>query len=513
MKMKQSARIWPLLMATAAFGGALLLPTDTEAVEQSRNTVPAMDSTVRTDLERRVDEIANRVANAKSYFENDQLPIHIRSTFDPVAQSLVMAIDERFGPMSGLSEMEQLQSDITYAIWPLLENIEGFWGLDWRYGGKDMYFWFPGDRRAPETPREPMRGGGSKTDSVLINAGHGYYFHHGYKDWRFQRAPANGIVEDEITGGLAMPVYGMLSIDGTTVKLAREATSFGDHIPSGKPLYLMAARYLLEIALPDRPDIWHSLPDNTTDLRDYMEDIRSRPLYANSLGVSAMLSLHTNAADDVGAHGTTVIVQPGRPESAALGAMALCYIAEQLHAKDEYADFTVARTPLLADKGENRLANMPSIIVELGFHTNASDAAALQDPVFMGAAATGLAKGYRLYREGKKCEEFALEVPVSASGPVGDVAKMPVQWVGNPVFPISVSANDKECASTSRCGGDFEVVPEEDDSHRVDLAYRCTSDDAKRSPFAVVVSAHDRDGIKVKPQEISVSCEDVPERH
>ncbi|HVI54996.1 MAG TPA: hypothetical protein VM621_08090 [Luteibacter sp.] len=123
-----------------------------KADDRSVVTVSSMSIDSRHDIERRVDEIANHIANAKPYFEDDRLPIHIKSRFDPVAQSLVMSIDERFGPVSGLVEMEELQSDVTYALWPMLEKIQGFWGLDWRYGGKDMYFWFPGDRRAPEKP-------------------------------------------------------------------------------------------------------------------------------------------------------------------------------------------------------------------------------------------------------------------------------------------------------------------------------------------------------------------------
>lgn len=133
------------------------LPQVAGAEDRGKTTVAAMSISDRHDIERRVDEIANRIANSKSYFEDDKLPIHIKSSFDPVAQSLMMAIDERFGPVSGFPEMEDLQSDITYAVWPMLENIEGFWGLDWRYGGKDLYFWFPGDRRPPEVDTRKRR--------------------------------------------------------------------------------------------------------------------------------------------------------------------------------------------------------------------------------------------------------------------------------------------------------------------------------------------------------------------
>lgn len=493
------------LLVALASASPMVIPDQAWAYERTRTAVACSFVAASADLEQRVDDIANRIANAKPYFEDDHDPIHIRSRFDPVACSLEMAIDERFGPVSGLGEMEQMQSDITYAIWSLVEEIDGFQGLDWRYGGKDMYFWFPGDRRAPETKRQMSRGQ-TNGGSVLLNAGHGYYFHHGYGDWRLQREPANGVTEDEITGQMVMPLYGMLAVTGTGVTLARQATSPGDHVGSGKPLYLMAARYLLEMALPDRTDIWHSLPESTAPLREYYEDIRSRPLYANALGVDAMLSLHTNAAADPRAHGTTVIVQPGRPESAALGTLALCSIAEQVHAREEYKDFAVARVPLQLDKGENRLAAMPSIIVELAFHTNESDALALKDPIFVASSMKGLAKGYRLYREGKKCEDFEIDVPATATGLAGDVARIAVKLSGNPVFPVTASAREKNCLPGATCLDDIEVLPEDDGSREVVLGYRCPSEGPAISVFPVVVEAHDIDGIKVKSKEVIVSC-------
>lgn len=480
------------------------------ADDRSLAAVSAMSVDSRRDIERSVDEAANRIANATSYFAGDKLPIHIKSSFDPVSQSLVMSMDERFGPVSGLMEMENLQSDITNAIWPLLEDIHGFWGLDWRYGGKDMYFWFPGDRRPPEQRLLQKANGEASVGSVFINEGHGYYYHHGYRDWRFQREPANGIVEDEITRDLATPLAGWMIVSGVNTSFI-EGSIFEDHIPSGKPLNLMAARYLLERNHPGKLAIWHSLPEDTSDLREYNEDIRSRPLYANSLGVDAMISVHTNASKSASAHGTTVIVQPGRPESAELASMALCYMREHIHSKEEYVNFSVAHAPLLADKGENRLAAMPSIIVEFAFHTNSIDAAALKDPVFLASATRGLTKGFRLYRAGEKCEEFSLEVPHAVQGRVGDVAKIPVRWLGYPVFPITVEARQEVCERGSSCFVDSEFLHEDNDEGRVDLGYRCMEEDVEKSPFLVTVSAKDIEMIKTKDAKVMVSCSAPPE--
>lgn len=489
---RAKASLWMLAALSLVVGTGL--PGAVKADDRSQVSVSSMGIDVRRDVERRVDEVANRIANSKSFFEEDHLPIHIKSKFDPVGQSLLMEVDERFGPVSGYVEMENLQSEIANEIWPLLEGIHGFQGLDWRYGGKDLYFWFPGDRREPKKSKRTKRTSRNGLGSVLINDGHGYYYHHGYRDWRFQREPANGIIEDRITSEIATPLWAWLSMDGVAVKSSRES-SFGNHEPSGKPLYLMAARYLLERSLPDRPDIWHSLPDDVSDLREYKEDIRSRPLFANALGVDAMISIHTNASDNASVRGTRVFAQPSRPESAEFASMALCYMREHIHASKAYKDFAVAPTPQFSDKGENRLADMPAIIVELGFHTNAGDAAALKDPLFVGSAMRGLAKAYRLFRSGEHCEEFAVGVPDRAESMVGDVTQLPITWTGHPDYPMNVIAERG-----------WAMVPEAPAEKRADLSYQCLDDDVARSPFTLNVVGRDFAGIETKPAEIIMTC-------
>jgi N-acetylmuramoyl-L-alanine amidase len=59
---------------------------------------------------------------------------------------------------------------------------------------------------------------------------------------------------------------------------------------------------------------------------------------------------------------------------------------ELIQAQEPYRDYLVVSEPGQDNFGETRVAKMPSVIVESGFHTNASDALALQDPVFRTAA-------------------------------------------------------------------------------------------------------------------------------
>lgn len=113
----------------------------------------AIDVAERSVLEKRIEELAVRAANRKPYFDDDPLPIHIHARFDVAAETLVMDTDERLGPESGVASVEEMEADVQEAIWFLLKDIPGFTGLDWRFGGKDMYFWFPQDRHPLQSAR------------------------------------------------------------------------------------------------------------------------------------------------------------------------------------------------------------------------------------------------------------------------------------------------------------------------------------------------------------------------
>jgi hypothetical protein len=272
---------------------------------------------------------------------------------------------------------------------------------------------------------------------------------------------------------------------------------------------MIAARYQLEERLPDRPDIWHSLPDSTHVRREYLEDIRSRPLYANEIGAGALVHLHTNASDSLLARGTKVLFQKGSTESSRLGSMILCYMGEAIHSSDSFRDFPVDRSPTSGDYGENRLATMPSVIVEVGFHTNAEDAAALKDYDFMAKSMAGLAKGYRLYKEEASCTPFALNAPATAQGFVGELAKINVSGLGFPEFPVEVEGTLKNCAQG--CGVAYDLAHDADELAALKVSYRCVKED-EGSPIVLALTGKDFKGVKTEPVEVSVSCVQKPDR-
>ncbi|WP_338039831.1 N-acetylmuramoyl-L-alanine amidase [Luteibacter yeojuensis] len=268
---------------------------------------------------------------------------------------------------------------------------------------------------------------------------------------------------------------------------------------------MVAARYQIADKLPERPDIWHSLPDSSDSLRERDEDIRSRPLYANEVGAGALVHIHTNASDNPSARGTRVFHHMASAESSRLGSMILCYMRESIHSLDQYKDFPIDSASTPGNHGENRLAAMPSVIVEVGFHTNAEDAAALKDIFFMGHSMAGVAKGYRLFEAGEKCLPLKIDAPVRAEGMVDDNVVIPVSAQGFPDFPLAIQASRKNCAR--RCAVDYELADNPDEMAEIKLAYRC--DEARVE--LIELTARDFSGVEAEPIEVSITCHPKPE--
>lgn len=289
-------------------------------------------------------------------------------------------------------------------------------------------------------------------ERVLVSAGHGYYFHKKF-GWTAQRTLTNGILEDIATPAFAasLDAYSV-SRSGAEVfgarSLARER-----HLESNQPWSAMASRYFLKDLLPDVPAIWNSKPGEGDDLEEYNQDIRSRPLYANHFGVNAAIHVHTNAgASNV--RGIRVYHAPGREADRVLATNALCYIKESLSSNQAYENFPVASEPHAKGHGENRYAEMPSIIAEVGFHTNKQDAAAIGSYVFRDLTMRGLEKGYRMFREGRGCEPFAVQHP--EVNLVSDTPfKADLVFGGAPRFLVKYEMAVTECTPGIICTRDM----------------------------------------------------------
>ncbi|WP_172638553.1 N-acetylmuramoyl-L-alanine amidase family protein, partial [Xanthomonas vasicola] len=249
----------------------------------------------------------------------------------------------------------------------------------------------------PEDPTLKPKKKSKKTSivepkKVVISASHGLYYHYGLKSWEYQRPEiSNGIIEDLLTpshGYELASLIGVRSGDDIFEPRTRSNTINGT---TKRPWWEMAARYTLERQYPGRTDIWGVTSQPTSNQREYLKDINSRTRYANEVGADALISLHTNAsATNPNARGTWVLVLNGRPTDYALGQSILCGMKEQIHALPAYADYHVDDTPRESNLyGENAgFPDIKKVVIETGFHSNAADAAALQDPAFITAAST-----------------------------------------------------------------------------------------------------------------------------
>jgi hypothetical protein len=179
---------------------------------------------------------------------------------------------------------------------------------------------------------------------------------------------------------------------------------------------------------------------------------------------------------------------------------------ELIHSKEEFSSYPVSSQPAsFPDKGENKHAKMPSVIVEVGFHTNPEDSLLLRNREFQGLAMRGVAKGYRLFREGKPCEDFSIGPVLPAFGHVGYDVHLPVGLKGNPVFPIHVTSRALNCSGRychSRSASLFSQA--EVEKHRIQ--YLCTRDDLGKPPVELLVEARDADGVVAKLATYKIAC-------
>lgn len=179
---------------------------------------------------------------------------------------------------------------INNAILHEAEKIEPLKGVSYLYGGHDIHHYFPevkaaddeareaGERRRKERERRGSRGSGIG----FVSAGHGYYFNHKSNTWTAQRTEHNGVLEGMLTPSYASELKVLLEERSQMpVIRPRVQDMAASHPESGHDWWRMAARYAIALQYPERTDIWNTSAGSTSALREYNEDINSRPLLAN----------------------------------------------------------------------------------------------------------------------------------------------------------------------------------------------------------------------------------------
>jgi hypothetical protein len=284
------------------------------------------------------------------------------------------------------------------------------------------------DKNSPKDDTAPVPG----KEILAISAAHGLYRFFdsdGRPAWMTQRNEHNGIVEDFLTPVFAGRLKEFVLADRPrSVHLVRQPF-VPHHRESGRPWIDLGANYTLQRLLPKRADIWgfscDEIPKLETDPeRDRKFDLNSRPLYANHLNADGIINLHTNAScrrlrpgdprpakrGDCGrgrivdpqASGMLIFYDPESTASKTLGALVACTAREAL--KTDFPDYPIADARPRTDLAELNLAKRASVIVELGFHTNPSDAALLKSKAFQERSMRALATAWRRYVNKENCD-------------------------------------------------------------------------------------------------------------
>jgi hypothetical protein len=179
---------------------------------------------------------------------------------------------------------------------------------------------------------------------------------------------------------------------------------------------------------------------------------------------------------------------------------------EAIHSVDRFKDFKIADEPHTSSKhAENNLAEMPSIIIETAFHTNAGDAELLKDAEFRKMSMMGVAKGYRLYAEGKSCERFAVTNSERSEAFVLQQASLPVKISGHPKFPVDIRYRPSRCFNQP-CGVVGKLAYNSAGVDAFRLTYRCMREDVAKGPIDFLVSVKDTDGFSTEPVTFTLSC-------
>jgi N-acetylmuramoyl-L-alanine amidase len=427
-------------------------------------------------------------------------------SFNDSGDELLVELGKGYVPTYYGGDFEDRINALATTVYVYMDKIGPLRGVDFTFEGRDILDYFPYEKGLKEQAEMSQRQtlfhrADAGKGRVLVSAGHGYYFHKKF-GWTTQRSLVNGLIEDFATPAFAASLDSYLgSRAGAEVFRARSQAR-DRHAESGKPWTDMASRYFLKNMLPNAPEIWNSKPGKGGDMEEYEQDIRSRPLYANHLGVDAAIHLHTNATENPNTRGIRIFYTKGRDVDERLATVGLCYIKESLKSNAAFEAVPVASEPSIGRYGENTYATMPSIVAEIGFHTNKEDAAAIGSYVFRDLAMRGLEKGYRMFREGRGCEEFTVthpEVNLVSDTPY----KADVVFAGAPRFPVKYEMAVAECTPGIICTPRYGRF--KDPAAPLTIDYGCTA--IKDHPFTIKWDASfiDADGIEAKAP-VTMTC-------
>jgi len=258
-----------------------------------------------------------------------------------------------------------------------------------------------------------VTGVGLSGKKICVGPSHGRYWSGTISAWTWQRSDPCGfgeaVLEDTNSIRLVQFLKQYLTQDGATFVAPRQLDETDCcHADTGLPWWKVCASTRLHyLGYPS--SIWAAVSgiggsDDATDR--YSDDIRSRPLFADSENADIYIAHHTNAGGGGTANGTetfrdTLMEHPEHvANSLTLATSVQSNIIDAIRTTFEgetgWANRGVKDSA--AGFGEIRVPNRPACLIELGFHDNCSrDALYLTDDFFRSVAEWGVYKGVCAY--------------------------------------------------------------------------------------------------------------------
>ncbi|CAD0304189.1 N-acetylmuramoyl-L-alanine amidase family protein [Xanthomonas hortorum] len=428
---------------------------------ESASAVASLSKSDRSQLEKDLTQEAQRIVKRLPPLEGQLSNKHdVSARFDSAGKVLIVDLGRDYVPKINGAEFEDNLHAISRSLLPLFDDVVTIDGIEFRYSGKDIYYYFPKDYRPSpvqkKTDVKPValpQAAVAAQKKVMISAGHGAYYHYGYKDWRYQRDNFNGVVEDLVTPPMSTYLSQFLISNSNALTSFVRSQDSTIHAPSGLEWWKVASRYYLANKYPELTAVWNSKSKSPREGDiERTEDLYARPLFANNQKVDALLHVHTNGVAETTARGLRIFYQTGRVEDKKFAESVHCYMKEAISTTPGYETYPTGSVNF-DDNAETREATMPSVIAEVGFHTNPDDQLALKDPVFQKAAMRGFEKGYRMYQEGKACEPFQITETPNINSPLNKSFDVLSHYKGNPRFPVKRVSKATSCPSGLTCAG------------------------------------------------------------
>jgi len=461
-----------------------------------------------------------RFVNEQPRIDGQGKIILARVTPDPSRQWIYVDVDSAFLP-KGRTEMGEDVGELVRAIQnhvvDLLLGIVEFKAVVIRVDGKRLDEIYPPRYKSEKTARANAQPTSPVDGLVVLSPSHGRYFHYGSNKWEYQRplyVNSTVVHEDTITPGYTSMLQSLLTsrspTHATSIRQTRDIGNTAIDPNSGLKWAELAARYYLARLYPNETGMWNQYLNgkpNRLELREYDDDIAVRPNFAKFVNAETMISIHTDGSDtNPSARGLSVFTNLNDPKSMALAESVKCYVQEQIKQRPDYPTFPIRSGPNDGvGYGEVREADMETVLIEVGFHSNAEDAALLQTTEFRTISMRGIEKGYRMYREGKACAPFAITSVGPAAGKAPGKVPVSFTYVGYPQGTMKADVEIVKCAPGNTCNG-AKGLPVTLADGKLSWSFTCGTVVANAT-HTVRTKLYDADGVFADSVESAVTCQ------